>query len=73
MRRLILLLFSGVVAVSAAAQSKSEVDRFQKAMALLRSNPPQVEKARGLLEKLTANSPEYCRCLGGLGRGLFGF
>ncbi len=73
MRRLILLLFSGVVAVSAAAQSKSEVDRFQKAMALLRSNPPQVEKARGLLEKLTANSSEYAAAWVGLGEAYSAF
>lgn len=73
MRGLILVLFSAAVTGSAWAQSQAEVNRFQKAMALLRSDPPQVAAARALLEKLTTSNPDYAAAWVGLGEAYSAF
>ena len=73
MKRVILLIIGLSAAGAVFGQSKSEVQRFQKAMELLRSSPPQVEKARVALEKLTASSPTYAAAWVGLGEAYSAF
>ena len=55
------------------AQSKAEVLRFQKAMELLRSKPPQVQKARTMLEKLLSSNPGYAAAWVTLGEAYSAF
>ena len=73
MKRVILLIIGLSAAGAVFGQSKSEVQRFQKAMELLRSSPPQVEKARAALEKLTASNPAYAAAWVGLGEAYSAF
>ncbi len=73
MRGLIFLLFCVLFAADSLAQSKGEVNRFQKAMSLLRAQPPRADKARELLEKLTESNPEYAAAWVGLGEAYAAF
>ena len=72
LRRIFLLAVLGFP-VLLLAQSKAEVLRFQKAMELLRSKPPQVAKARTLLEKLLSSNPDYAAAWVTLGEAYSAF
>ncbi len=73
MKRVILLVIGLCASSTVFGQSKTEVQRFQKAMELLRSSPPQVEKARAALHKLTASNPSYAAAWVGLGEAYSAF
>lgn len=73
MKRVILLVIGLCASSAVFGQSKSEVQRFQKAMELLRTSPPQVEKARAALHKLTASNPSYAAAWVGLGEAYSAF
>lgn len=70
--RILILVLLGFPAVL-WSQTRSEVQRFQKAMELLRAQPPQTTKARVLLEKLTESNPQYAAAWVGLGEAYSSF
>lgn len=73
MGRRFLLIVGLAMALVVRGQSKADVQRFQKAMEFLRRQPPQVEKARETLEKLTASNPTYAAAWVGLGEAYSAF